>query len=712
MVTPIRPGARTGRGAASNPAGRFESTRTEAVDDGWGSLDEELPPFETIVRPEPARSIISRNDSPDISFDRSINPYRGCEHGCIYCLSGNTRILMADGSQRPLAELKEGDEIYGTQKRGHYRRYVRTRIVAHWRTAKPAWRIRLEDGTELIASGDHRFLTERGWKFVAKASGREGGPEQRPYLTLNNTLMGFGAIRASTCRGDLGAYRRGYLCGLIRGDGHIGVYHYSRAGRANGDQHRFRLAMADTEALDRATAFLAGFGIGTDRFAFQAETDTRKRTEAIRTSARASVAAITRLIEWPDRCEGDWMRGFVAGIFDAEGSSFDGVLRISNTDARMIETTNQGLRELCFDTCVETVRPPARKPVSCIRIRGGLREQLRFIGIFDPSISRKRSIESQAVKSAAQLAVVELEPLDGRAELFDITTGTGDFIANGVISHNCYARPSHAYVNLSPGLDFETRLFYKQNAAQLLERELAAPSYRCRPITIGANTDPYQPIERDYRVTRSIIEVLAQYRHPFSIITKSAMIERDIDLLAPLAADDLVYALVSVTTLSNDLKRTLEPRTAAPAARLRAIRSLSEAGIPVGVMVAPVIPVLTDSELEKILEAAAASGARSAAYVLLRLPYELRDLFREWLHEHEPLKAKHVMSRLNDMRGGRDNDPRFGHRQRGEGEYAQLLARRFAVACARHGLNQRERFAHNVELFRPPVLGPQQLSLI
>jgi DNA repair photolyase len=276
----------------------------------------------------------------------------------------------------------------------------------------------------------------------------------------------------------------------------------------------------------------------------------------------------------------------------------------------------------------------------------------------------------------------------------------------------CYARPSHAYLNLSPGLDFETRLFYKQDAARLLEQELAAPSYRCSPITIGANTDPYQPIEREYRVTRSIIEVLAKYRHPFSIITKSAMIERDIDLLAPLAAEGLVYVLVSVTTLSNDLKRTLEPRTASPAARLRAIRNLHEAGIPVGVMVAPIIPVLTDSEMERILGAAAASGARSAAYVLVRLPHELKDLFREWLDHNEPLKAKHVMSRLQAMRGGRDNDSRFGVRQRGEGEYASLLAQRFAAACARLGLNQRERFAHTTTLFRPPVLGPEQLSLL
>ena len=343
MTSPTRPATRAGRGVVSNPAGRFESTRSEAVDDGWGSLDEELPPLATIVQPEPARSIISRNDSPDISFDQSINPYRGCEHGCIYC----------------------------------------------------------------------------------------------------------------------------------------------------------------------------------------------------------------------------------------------------------------------------------------------------------------------------------------------------------------YARPSHAYLNLSPGLDFETRLSTSRTRRELLEQELAAPSYRCSPITIGANTDPYQPIEREYRVTRSIIEVLAKYQHPFSIITKSAMIERDIDLLAPLAAQGLVYVMVSVTTLSNELKRTLEPRTASPAARLRAIRRLHEAGVPVGVMVAPIIPVLTDAEMKRILAAAAASGARSAAYVLLRLPYELKDLFREWLEHNEPLKAKHVMSRLQAMRGGRDNDPRFGMRQRGEGEYAQLLAQRFAAACTRLGLNQRERFAHN-----------------
>ncbi|MFL6619620.1 MAG: PA0069 family radical SAM protein [Povalibacter sp.] len=276
----------------------------------------------------------------------------------------------------------------------------------------------------------------------------------------------------------------------------------------------------------------------------------------------------------------------------------------------------------------------------------------------------------------------------------------------------CYARPSHGYLNLSPGLDFETKLFYKQNAAQLLEEELSARGYRCSPITIGANTDPYQPIEREYRVTRSIIEVLAKYRHPFSIITKGSMIERDVDLLAPLAREGLVLALISVTTLSNELKRTLEPRTAAPAARLRAIRTLASAGIPVGVMVAPVVPVLTDFEMESILEAASEAGARSAGYVLLRLPYEIKDLFREWLNTHEPLKAKHVMSRMQAMRGGRDYDSSWGKRQRGEGEYAKLLQLRFEAACRRYGLTTGEPFVHNTGLFRVPMTGPEQLTLI
>jgi DNA repair photolyase len=700
-------GQHKGRGAISNRTGRFEALAVEAVDDGWGIADEPLPPLQTTVQPEPAHSVITKNNSPDIPFDQSINPYRGCEHGCVYCLSGDTSILIGDGRLKSLAELAVGDEIYGTVKRGHYRRYVRTKVLAHWKTNKPAYRIRLADGTELIASADHRFLTERGWKFVAKAD----GGRQRPYLTLNNALMGFGKIPQFPCREHSNEYRRGYLCGLIRGDGHLGVYHYARPGRANGDQHRFRLAITDSEALERATAYLSGFGIGTDRFLFQAETSIRRRIEAIRTSAKASVAAIGRLIEWPDRPAGEWILGFVGGIFDAEGSFSGGTIRISNTDRRIIDVLRDGLRMSRFDSILEPPRPGVNRPVHNVRVRGGLREHLRFIGAFDPSIIRKRDIEGQAVKSAAILEIVEIEPLDGSRELFDITTGTGDFIANGVISHNCYARPSHQYLNLSPGLDFETKLFYKKDAALRLREELNRRSYRPSPINLGANTDPYQPIERQFGITRSLLEVLAESHHPVTIVTKGALIVRDIDVLSRLAVEHLVKVFVSVTTLDDELKRRMEPRAASPAARLAAISKLTAAGIPTGVMYAPVVPAINDHELEGVLDAAAGAGAKTAGYVLLRLPAEVKELFYEWLDVHYPDRSQRVRSRIQELRGGRDNDSRFGHRMRGQGPWADLLRRRFEASCRRNGLEKGRSAPLTTELFRPPNRSPDQMDL-
>jgi DNA repair photolyase len=271
----------------------------------------------------------------------------------------------------------------------------------------------------------------------------------------------------------------------------------------------------------------------------------------------------------------------------------------------------------------------------------------------------------------------------------------------------CYARPSHAYLNLSPGLDFETRLFAKPDAAQLLRVELAQPSYRCSPIALGSNTDPYQPIEREWQITRQILAVLAEHKHPVSIVTKSALVERDLDLLTRLARDGLVQVYVSVTTLDAQLARTMEPRAASPRRRLQAIHTLNAAGVPCGVLVAPVIPFLTDAELERVLQAAYEHGARSAGYTLLRLPYELKDLFRDWLATHYPLKAEHVMSRMREMRGGRDNDPEFGSRFRGNGLFAELLARRFGKACERLGLNLDDRLLAT-GLFRPPPRNGQR----
>jgi len=274
----------------------------------------------------------------------------------------------------------------------------------------------------------------------------------------------------------------------------------------------------------------------------------------------------------------------------------------------------------------------------------------------------------------------------------------------------CYARPSHAYLELSPGLDFETRLFAKDNAAQALREELRRPGYRVEPIAIGVNTDAYQPIERERRITRQILEVLAECEHPCTLVTKSALIERDLDLLTDMARKNLVQAFVSVTTLDHALARRMEPRASAPRRRIEAIGRLAQAGVPVGVMVAPVIPFLTDSELECILDAARASGAQSAGYVLLRLPWEVKGLFQDWLAHHYPLKAAHVMSRVREMRGGRENDPDFGSRMRGEGLFAQLLAKRFEIACARLGLNCERRIALDCARFRKPV-EPGQLRL-
>lgn len=501
-----------GRGALSQPPGRFDKLTRSLEHDGWYE-EEEPGKLETVVLPEPARSIISHNRSPDIGFDSSINPYRGCEHGCIYCASGETPVLLANGATKPLAELRVGDAIYGTRRIGSHRHYIKTEVLAHWSVIKPAFRVTLKNGVELITGGEHRFLTDFGWKFV------RGAPEDsapRPHLAPDERLMG------------------------------------------------------------------------------------------------------------PDP---------------------------------------------------------------------------------------DRDLAAQPVRSDERFAVQKIEPLGRALRLYDITTGSEDFIANGVVSHNCYARPSHAYVGLSPGLDFETRLFYKADAARLLQSELDAKGYRCRPLILGANTDPYQPIEKTHKVTRSILEVLLRYRHPVNITTKGALVARDADLLAELARDGLVRVMFSIPTLDNDLKRRLEPRAAAAAARLKAMRTLAEAGVPVGVLVAPIIPVITEHEIEDVLAASREAGASAAGYTLLRLPWEVKDLFREWLAEHFPDRAEHVMSQVRAMRGGRDNDPRFGTRMHAVGPVAELIRQRFRLASRRLGFPADRDAGLATHLFRPPLSTPPQLSL-
>jgi len=278
----------------------------------------------------------------------------------------------------------------------------------------------------------------------------------------------------------------------------------------------------------------------------------------------------------------------------------------------------------------------------------------------------------------------------------------------------CYARPTHAYHGLSPGLDFETRLFAKPNAADLLRAEISARGYRCKPIMIGANTDAYQPLERERRITRSVLELLHETNHPALVITKSNLVTRDVDLLAAMAERRLVSVAISVTTLDHRLANRMEPRAATPSLRLKAVRTLSEAGVPVMVMVAPIVPALTDWEIERILEAAAEHGAGVASYVLLRLPLEIKDLVVEWLEAHKPGMAKKVMNRMREMRDGNYYVSQFGTRMRGTGKHADLVAERFRLACKKNGMafGTAARSDLDTSRFTPPPRDARQMSLL
>ncbi|MGH9335032.1 MAG: PA0069 family radical SAM protein [Vicinamibacteria bacterium] len=274
----------------------------------------------------------------------------------------------------------------------------------------------------------------------------------------------------------------------------------------------------------------------------------------------------------------------------------------------------------------------------------------------------------------------------------------------------CFARPTHAFLGLSPGLDFETRIFSKPKAAELLRKELSKPGYVCHPLALGANTDPYQPVERDLRIPRSIVEVLAEHDHPLSIVTKSQLVLRDVDLLAPMAKKNLASVFVSITTLDPDLARRMEPRASTPEKRLETLRGLSQEGIPCGVLASPMIPALNDSELERILKEGSEAGATTAGYVLLRLPLELKDLFSEWLQTHYPAKAKHVEALVRETRGGGLYQSEFGTRMRGTGPYAELLEKRFRAAVKKFDLN-RPRPALDTSLFRRTSLPGAQMRL-
>jgi DNA repair photolyase len=404
-----------------------------------------------------AKSIVSRvPEASKVPFRYTINPYRGCQHACVYCVAGFTPILMADGTTRPLADVRVGDAIYGTVRDGFYRRYAITEVLAHWSTVKPAYRITLEDGTRLVSSGDHRFLTERGWKHV---TGAEQGPDQRPFLTTNNELMGF-----------------------------------------------------------------------------------------------------------------------------------------------------------------------------------GLKEAMRFFRTVEPAITRKRSIEGMAIERDAKLRVASIESLGIEMPMYDITTGTGDFIANGVVSHNCFARNSHTYLDLDAGRDFDSKVVVKVNAPELLRTKLASPGWTGEPIAMGTNVDCYQRAEGRYGLMRPIISALRDAANPFSILTKGTLILRDLDLLLAAAEVTDVGLNVSAGFVDKSLWRAIESGTPDPERRLEACATLNDNGLRCGVLMGPIVPFLSDSpaQLDATVRQIVAAGATHVMPIVLHLRPGAREWFLGWLRETHP----------------------------------------------------------------------------
>ncbi|HEX2272860.1 MAG TPA: radical SAM protein [Acidimicrobiales bacterium] len=559
-----------------------------------------------------ARRII--NEVPKTSavpFRYTINAYRGCSHACVYCTSGDTAVLLAEGRLRPIADLRVGDLVIGTERVGRYRRYVATPVLAHWSTIKPAFRVTLEDGAKFVASGDHRFLTERGWKHV---SGTGGGADCRPHLTPNNSLLGIGPMPRAPIASP--AYQRGYLCGMVRGDA--------------APAHR----IIDLEPLTRTRAYLQTASVPTTEFLFAAATGSRQAIRAIRTQARAAVERIESLVEWPSEPSEDWTKGFLAGIYDAEGH-FGEVIRISNKDPEILAQISSALARLRFRSVCER---PRANGVCPIRLLGGLPEIVRFILTVDPATTRKRTITGRAMKGTGARQVVSVEPLGLEMPMYDITTGTGDFIANGVVSHNCFARPTHEYLGMDAGEDFERRIVVKVNAVERLRAELAPGQWAGDHIAMGTNTDPYQRCEGKYRLTRGIVGVLAEAANPFSILTKSTLVLSDLELLAEAARRTDVAVNLSIGTLDEEVWRATEPGTPHPLKRVEAVARLNAAGVASGVLVAPVLPGLSDQpeQLEAVVKACVEAGARSISPILLHLRPGVREQYLGWLAGARP----------------------------------------------------------------------------
>ncbi len=577
-----------------------------------------------------------------LPFEWTVNPYRGCSHACVYCLAGDTEVLLADGRALPIAELSAGDEILGT--RGE--RYVPSRVLDAWETRKPAYRVVLADGTELVASAEHRFLSTSGWRHVVE-------------LTPEDELLGTGGFSAPPF--EDAEYRRGYLCGLIRGDGHVATRTHAGPLGVQWQEHLFRLALADREALHRARAYLAEAGISTEEFPFRPAAGREAEIRGIRTHSRPDVDRIRDLLAWPSDASAQWCRGFLAGVYDADGEMRVEAaertptppagpaaplhapaalaapprpapapvvtLRLSSPEPAIVARAAACLRRLGFAFAVDS---------DGVRLGGASAERLRFLQSVDPAIARKRSLAGHPVETLAR--VVEVEPLGVELPMYDISTATEDFVAAGVVSHNCFARPTHEYLDLGAGRDFEREIIVKVNVPEVLRAELARPSWTKERVALGTNTDPYQWVEGRYRLMRGIWEAMRDFANPCSILTKSPLLLRDLDLMTEIAKVTQITACLSIPTLDEQAWRATEPHTPHPRARLEAVRELNRRGIPTGILIAPLMPGINDApeQVERIVAAASGANATYISGNTLFLRGSTRDVFLEWLREARP----------------------------------------------------------------------------
>jgi DNA repair photolyase len=464
---------------------------------------------------------------------------------------------------------------------------------------------------------------------------------------------------------------------MIRGDAMMLRRSYPRSnGRGSYVASRFRLALADHEALSRSRYYLAEEGIVTSLCGFSLPATNRRPMNAIHTAKARDFDAITRIIEWPEKPDDQWRAGFLAGVFDAEGSCSRGVLRVSNSNEAILRATTDCLSAFGLESVREAPRPNG---VANIRLLGGLPARDRFFRLTEPAITRKLAIEGAAVKSGADLRVVSIEDLGEVIDMIDITTETGDFVANGVISHNCFARPTHTYLELNVGRDFDSQIIVKVNVAEVLRRELARPKWQAgrHPVALGTNTDPYQRAEGRYKLMPEIIRALAEARTPFSILTKGTLLRRDLPLLKEASEHVPVDLAMSIAIYDDELQQSVEPGTPRAKERLATVTAVRNAGLDCSVFMMPILPFLTDTtaHLDHALEQVKASGATSVLYTALHLKPGVKEWFTFWLEREHP----ELMGKYAELYRGRTYAPK---------EYRQWLARRIKPLIAKHGLTR------------------------